>query len=41
MELDTIAEHVEDAATLQVLKDIGVDFAQGYHLGRPEAVISS
>jgi len=30
-----VAEHVEDAATLAMLRDIGVDFAQGFHLGRP------
>ncbi|MCK5395646.1 MAG: EAL domain-containing protein [Gammaproteobacteria bacterium] len=38
MKLDTIAEHVEDEATLQVLREIGVDFVQGYHLGRPQAI---
>ena len=38
MKLDTIAEHVEDEATLQILKEIGVDYAQGYHMGRPEAI---
>jgi diguanylate cyclase (GGDEF)-like protein/PAS domain S-box-containing protein len=38
MQLDTIAEHVEDEATLLVLKEIGIDFVQGYYLGRPEAV---
>ncbi len=38
MQLITIAEHVEDESTLMVLKEIGVDFVQGYHLGRPEAV---
>jgi len=38
MKLDTIAEHVEDEATLTVLQEIGVDFVQGYHLGRPEAI---
>jgi diguanylate cyclase (GGDEF)-like protein/PAS domain S-box-containing protein len=32
----TIAEGVEDAATLRALKDRGVDFAQGFYLGRPE-----
>jgi len=32
----TIAEGVEDAATLTALKDRGVDFAQGFYLGRPE-----
>lgn len=31
----TVAERVEDAATLKLLRDVGVDFAQGYHLGRP------
>ena len=35
MQLETIAEHVEDEATLLLLREIGVDFAQGYHLGRP------
>jgi PAS domain S-box-containing protein len=31
----TIAEGVEDAETLKLLEDFGVDFAQGFHLGRP------
>ena len=31
----TIAEFVEDAATQQLLRDYGVDYAQGYHVGRP------
>jgi PAS domain S-box-containing protein len=31
----TIAEGVEDAETLALLKDYGVDFAQGFFLGRP------
>jgi PAS domain S-box-containing protein len=31
----TIAEGVEDAETLRLLGESGVDFAQGYHLGRP------
>jgi PAS domain S-box-containing protein len=31
----TIAEGVEDEETLDLLRDFGVDFAQGYHLGRP------
>jgi PAS domain S-box-containing protein len=34
----TIAEGVEDGATLKLLEDFGVDFAQGYHLGRPAPV---
>lgn len=36
LQLQTIAEFVEDAATLDVLKQLGIDFVQGYHLGRPE-----
>ena len=31
----TIAEGVEDAATLAALKQRGVDYAQGFYLGRP------
>lgn len=31
----TVAEGVEDAATLEILRELGVDFAQGFHLGRP------
>jgi PAS domain S-box-containing protein len=31
----TIAEGVEDAATLELLRGYGVDFAQGYFIGRP------
>jgi len=38
MKLRTIAEHVEDEETLRVLEDIGVDYVQGFYLGRPEAI---
>ena len=31
----TIAEFVEDEESLRLLKVLGVDFAQGYHIGRP------
>jgi PAS domain S-box-containing protein len=31
----TIAEGVEDSETLALVRELGVDFAQGYHLGRP------
>jgi diguanylate cyclase (GGDEF)-like protein/PAS domain S-box-containing protein len=33
--LHVVAEGVEDAATWQLLTDLGCDEAQGYHLGRP------
>jgi EAL domain-containing protein (putative c-di-GMP-specific phosphodiesterase class I) len=36
---ETIAEGVEDGETLELLGDSGVDFAQGYHLGRPEPLV--
>jgi PAS domain S-box-containing protein len=32
----TIAEGVENAETLDLLREYGVDHAQGFHLGRPE-----
>ncbi len=31
----TIAEYVQDDATTKLLREFGVDMAQGYHLGRP------
>ena len=31
----TVAEFVENQPTLDLLTDLGVDFAQGYHIGRP------
>jgi PAS domain S-box-containing protein len=36
----TVAEGVEDLATLQILDELGVDFAQGYALGRPAAPVA-
>jgi diguanylate cyclase (GGDEF)-like protein/PAS domain S-box-containing protein len=33
--IDCVAEGVEDAATLKLLRDYGVRYAQGYYLGRP------
>jgi EAL domain-containing protein (putative c-di-GMP-specific phosphodiesterase class I)/FixJ family two-component response regulator len=36
LHLRTIAEGVESAETLELLREYGVDFAQGHHLGRPE-----
>jgi diguanylate cyclase (GGDEF)-like protein/PAS domain S-box-containing protein len=34
----TIAEFVGDSETVEVLKAHGVDYAQGYHLGRPRPI---
>jgi len=36
MDRETIAEFVEDVAWLGKLRELGVDFAQGYGIGRPE-----
>ena len=35
----TIAEYVENEEILEILKEIGVDFAQGFHAGRPEPIL--
>ena len=34
--MTTIAECVEDARTAEILRDMGVDWGQGFHFGRPE-----
>jgi len=35
----TIAEYVEDAATLELLRDYGVDYAQGNYIGKPREAL--
>lgn len=35
----TVAEFVEDEATLNILREIGVDYAQGYLIGRPSPLL--
>jgi EAL domain-containing protein (putative c-di-GMP-specific phosphodiesterase class I) len=39
LDLRTIAEGVEDEATLSLLLELGVDLAQGFHIGRPAPVV--
>jgi EAL domain-containing protein (putative c-di-GMP-specific phosphodiesterase class I) len=38
LDKQTIAESVADEPTLQALRASGVDYAQGYHVGRPCAL---
>lgn len=38
--ITTLAEFVEDAETAAIVRDIGIDWAQGYYYGRPELVSS-
>jgi PAS domain S-box-containing protein len=33
--LQTVGEGVEDQETLDMLRELGVDYAQGFHIGRP------
>ncbi len=35
LDLKTIAEFVEDEETIKVLRNIGVDFLQGFYIGKP------
>ena len=38
--IQTVAEHVENTTTLEVMRDIGVDYVQGFALGGPTALSS-
>jgi EAL domain-containing protein (putative c-di-GMP-specific phosphodiesterase class I) len=33
--IQTVAQHVEDHATLTMLGDLGFDYAQGYEISQP------
>ncbi|MGI8944633.1 MAG: PAS domain S-box protein, partial [Thermoleophilaceae bacterium] len=41
LEAGTIAEFVGDDATIELLHELGVDYGQGYHLGRPAGLDAS
>jgi Amt family ammonium transporter len=38
MGIETVCEYVEHGAVLRILEELGVDFAQGYHIGKPQAI---
>ncbi|KUL27274.1 EAL domain-containing protein [Actinoplanes awajinensis] len=37
--IHTVAEFVQDEATLRMLRELGVDYVQGYLIGRPSPVV--
>ncbi len=39
LNIQVIAEFVESAEVLEMLASLGIDFAQGYHIGRPDRSI--
>ena len=38
LHVQTIAEYVSSEEILTIVTDLGVDFAQGYHIGKPEPI---
>jgi EAL domain-containing protein (putative c-di-GMP-specific phosphodiesterase class I) len=36
--IHTVAEYVQDEATLRLVRELGVDYVQGYLIGKPEPV---
>ncbi len=38
MNIETIAKHTENVFTLNQLKEIGIDYAQGFYLDKPEHI---
>jgi EAL domain-containing protein (putative c-di-GMP-specific phosphodiesterase class I) len=41
MGLQTIAEFVESPEVLHALRELGVEYAQGYLLGRPQILVEA
>lgn len=41
LDIKTIAEFVEDEETYEIIKECGVDFAQGYFIAKPEPSLKS
>jgi EAL domain-containing protein (putative c-di-GMP-specific phosphodiesterase class I) len=38
LNIETVAEWVEDAEAMRILTDWGIDYLQGHHLGRAEVL---
>lgn len=41
MKIKTVAEYVENDSTVQLLREMGVDYAQGYGIHQPEPLLSA
>lgn len=41
LDIRTVAEYVEDAEILAVVKACGIDLAQGYHVGKPSQTLAN
>lgn len=39
LNIETVAEFVKDEYTYETVKEIGIDYAQGYFIGKPQATI--
>jgi len=39
--IKTVAEYVEDEFIYDIIKECGIDYAQGYHIGKPESTLLS
>ncbi len=37
--LKVVAEFVQDQETVQFLKDVGIEYAQGFFIGKPEPLV--
>ena len=40
MGLPTVAEYVTDEAVAAALRELGVTYGQGFHLGKPEPLVA-
>jgi EAL domain-containing protein (putative c-di-GMP-specific phosphodiesterase class I) len=38
LEMKTIAEYVGDDESVQLLRNFGVDYARGFHIGKPAPI---
>jgi EAL domain-containing protein (putative c-di-GMP-specific phosphodiesterase class I) len=41
MGLKTIAEYVENEEVLEIIREIGIDYAQGYGIAEPKPIETS